>query len=59
MSVMSIESVAARHAGEYTCVATNGAGTISQSAMLVVNGTCPCEERPKSRYPRVAYCFKL
>ncbi|XP_024891161.1 LOW QUALITY PROTEIN: hemicentin-2-like [Temnothorax curvispinosus] len=37
MSALSIESVAARHAGEYTCVATNRAGNVSHSTILVVN----------------------
>ncbi|XP_018394808.1 PREDICTED: Down syndrome cell adhesion molecule-like protein Dscam2 [Cyphomyrmex costatus] len=37
MSALSIESVAARHAGEYTCVATNRAGNVSHSTTLVVN----------------------
>lgn len=39
MSALSIESVTARHAGEYTCVATNRAGNVSHSTTLVVNGT--------------------
>ncbi|XP_067215062.1 cell adhesion molecule Dscam1 isoform X12 [Linepithema humile] len=34
---LTIESVAARHAGEYTCVASNAAGSISHSATLDVN----------------------
>ncbi|EFN60720.1 Down syndrome cell adhesion molecule-like protein 1 [Camponotus floridanus] len=37
MSALSIESVAARHAGEYTCVATNKAGNVSHSTTLAVN----------------------
>ncbi|XP_076239566.1 Down syndrome cell adhesion molecule 1 [Calliopsis andreniformis] len=37
MSALSIESVAARHAGEYTCVATNRAGNVSHSTTLAVN----------------------
>lgn len=40
-SILSIESVAARHAGEYTCTASNRAGATSQSATLAVNGTFP------------------
>lgn len=41
-SILSIESVAARHAGEYTCSASNKAGATSHSATLAVNGTsCP------------------
>lgn len=35
---LTIESVAARHAGEYTCVASNAAGSVSHSAVLDVNG---------------------
>lgn len=38
MSAISIESVAARHAGEYTCSATNRAGNVSHSTTLAVNG---------------------
>lgn len=38
-SILSIESVAARHAGEYTCSASNKAGATSYSATLAVNGT--------------------
>ncbi|XP_076173907.1 Down syndrome cell adhesion molecule 1 isoform X44 [Ptiloglossa arizonensis] len=37
MSALSIESVAARHAGNYTCVATNRAGNVSHSTTLAVN----------------------
>ncbi|XP_046417326.1 Down syndrome cell adhesion molecule-like protein Dscam2 isoform X6 [Neodiprion lecontei] len=36
-SVLSIEAVAARHAGEYTCSASNKAGATSHSAALFVN----------------------
>jgi hypothetical protein len=39
MSALSIESVAARHAGVYTCVATNRAGNVSHSDTLAVNGS--------------------
>ncbi|ALC40838.1 Dscam, partial [Drosophila busckii] len=37
ISVFSIESVRARHAGNYSCVATNNAGVTRQSALLAVN----------------------
>lgn len=37
-SILSIESVAARHAGEYTCSASNKAGATSHSSVLTVNG---------------------
>ena len=35
---LTIEAVAAWHAGEYTCVASNEAGSVSKSAILKVNG---------------------
>ncbi|XP_043478457.1 Down syndrome cell adhesion molecule-like protein Dscam2 isoform X47 [Leptopilina heterotoma] len=35
--LLTIESVSARHAGEYTCVASNLAGSVSRSANLVIN----------------------
>lgn len=49
-SILSIESVAARHAGEYTCSASNKAGATSHSTILAVNGT--------SR-PRYFLCYSL
>ncbi|XP_076173873.1 Down syndrome cell adhesion molecule 1 isoform X12 [Ptiloglossa arizonensis] len=36
-SVLIIDSVSARHAGEYTCVASNLVGSVSRSAVLSVN----------------------
>ena len=39
LSVLNIDSVAAHHAGEYTCIASNKAGSTSRSAILSVNGT--------------------
>ena len=39
VSFLSIDSVAARHAGKYKCTATNGAGAHSHTAVLVVNGS--------------------
>ena len=35
---LTIEAVAARHAGQYTCVASNAAGSVAQTAVLEVNG---------------------
>lgn len=35
---LAIEAVVAKHAGEYTCVASNTAGSTSRSAILNVNG---------------------
>ena len=36
---LTIESVGAAHAGEYTCVVSNIAGSTTRSAVLDVNGT--------------------
>lgn len=38
-SMLAIDSVAARHTGEYTCTASNRAGATSHTAVLAVNGT--------------------
>ncbi|UYV61778.1 hypothetical protein LAZ67_1006499 [Cordylochernes scorpioides] len=38
-SLLSVPSVAARHAGNYTCLASNPAATASHSAPMVVQGT--------------------
>lgn len=38
LSVLAIDSVTAKHAGEYTCTASNRAGATSHSAHLAVNG---------------------
>ncbi|XP_060820249.1 cell adhesion molecule Dscam2 isoform X44 [Bombus pascuorum] len=37
VSLMTIEAVSGRHAGEYTCTASNAAGATSYSASLAVN----------------------
>ena len=37
-SMLTIQSVGYRHSGEYTCTASNLAGSISQSVVLKVNG---------------------
>lgn len=39
---LTIDPVSARHAGEYTCIASNIAGSTSRSAQLIVNGILNC-----------------
>lgn len=39
ISTLTIDSVAARHAGEYKCTATNAAGSAAHTSVLSVNGT--------------------
>lgn len=39
LSTLSIDGVTASHAGEYTCSASNLAGSVSRSTYLTVNGT--------------------
>lgn len=39
ISTLTIDSVAARHAGEYKCAASNAAGSVSHTSVLSVNGT--------------------
>lgn len=38
ISMLSIESARSRHIGNYSCVASNQAGTVEHSSMLYVNG---------------------
>jgi hypothetical protein len=38
INVLSIESVAGQHGGNYTCLASNVAGMAAHSATLIVNG---------------------
>jgi len=60
LSVLSIESVRARHAGNYSCVATNNAGAITQSAMLAVNGYSPAFKKPEVlSFPCLLLLFAL
>ena len=46
VSLLTIDGVTARHAGEYTCSVSNAAGGTSYSATLAVNGT---PNPPRSR----------
>ena len=41
VSMLVIASVDYTHIGEYTCRATNDAGSVTHSAALNVNGNCP------------------
>jgi len=38
-SVLSIDSVQARHAGNYSCRAKNHAAAVNYTTVLIVNGT--------------------
>lgn len=38
-SVLTIDSVRSRHAGNYTCHVQNNAGRVEHTANLIVNGT--------------------
>lgn len=40
-SAMTIDSVNGRHAGNYTCQASNSAMTVNYTAVLVINGISP------------------
>lgn len=51
-SVLTIESVAASHAGEYTCSASNRAGATTHSSRLTVNGTCVIPSHVKKKKKR-------
>ena len=46
---LTIESVAAKHAGNYSCIAENKAGSVNYTAELKVNGLC-CEANNIKRY---------
>ena len=47
VSLLSIDAVAAAHAGDYTCTAENTAGTDNQSATLLVQGQLFTEDKLK------------
>ena len=38
VSLLSIDAVAAAHAGDYTCTAENAAGSVNHTATLLVQG---------------------
>lgn len=40
VNVLTIESIAPFHAGDYVCVATNAAGSTNYTTELVIMGTC-------------------
>lgn len=40
ISVLAIEAVKSRHRGNYTCYASNRAGTFTTSSYLSINGDC-------------------
>lgn len=51
---LSIESVKAGHAGEYSCVVSNSAGATQHSAVLDVNGTTVLQ---LARQLQFIFCF--
>ena len=44
-SMLTIASVSYLHIGQYTCRATNPAGSVTHSTMLSVNGNCELQGR--------------
>ena len=51
VSLLSIDAVAAAHAGDYTCTAENDAGIDSQSATLLVQGQLLTDYKKNSLLP--------
>lgn len=41
MSSLQISSVSLKHNGNYTCIASNDAATVSRERQLIVRGECP------------------
>lgn len=41
INVLMIESLKAKHAGNYTCAAANAAGVVEYTSQLIVNGALP------------------
>ena len=41
LSILTIDSIAAGHSGDYTCTASNSAATVNYTATLAVNGLLP------------------
>lgn len=39
LSILNIDSVSGYHAGNYTCIASNLAGSVEHSSRLIVNGS--------------------
>ena len=57
-SMLTIQSVGYRHSGEYTCTASNLAGSRSQSVVLKVNGNSSFEKEETWKELGFAwYCF--
>lgn len=57
VSLLTIDSVTARHTGEYTCTASNAAGATSYSAQLAVNGTLQDDDKKKNNKIRMSKHF--
>lgn len=52
-SVLNIDSVTAKHAGNYTCLASNRAAFSNYTSQLIVNGTNTTEQNHSEIY----FCF--
>lgn len=46
-SVLNIDSVTGKHAGNYTCIASNEAASFSYTSELIVNGTWKFKKKKK------------
>lgn len=47
VSILTIDSIAAGHSGDYTCTVTNSASSANYTATLAVNGLCPTLKKEK------------
>ncbi len=51
MSLLSIDSIAAGHAGDYTCTAQNSAGQANHTAVLLVQGSFVNKQKKMFFFP--------
>lgn len=53
---LMIDAIEAKHAGNYTCIASNSAGRAEHSAELIVNGLCERKFLKRERLIRGKSC---